>query len=108
MLMGGGHYTGGGKALEGDRSEISRGGEDEEKEEDSRFRELGYAIKLARLAPPRGRQVSTPGDEATYIYRIGRNFIATHTAIAFFNPPTNGPFTSIVGPIQMFVNLVGL
>ncbi len=35
-------------------------------------------------------EVATPGEEATNAYRILRNFVTTHRARAFFDPPVNG------------------
>jgi len=47
-------------------------------------------------------EVATPGQEATDTHRMLGHLVATHTAIAFFNPPADGPLTGIVGAIERF------
>src|SRR6266480_4312500 len=47
-------------------------------------------------------EVATPGEQATDTHRILRDLVATHGAIAFFDPPANGALTGIVGAIECF------
>jgi hypothetical protein len=60
------------------------------------------------LEPWQGRsvlctqEVATPGKQATHVYRILRNFVAAHGAIAFFDPPTDGALTGSIGAIERF------
>jgi len=44
-------------------------------------------------------EVARPSKQATHAHSILRDFIASHSAIAFFDPPTDRPFTSVIGPI---------
>jgi hypothetical protein len=48
------------------------------------------------------QKIATPGEQATHIDRILRDLVATHGAVAFFDPPANGTFTRIVGAIECF------
>ncbi len=50
----------------------------------------------------RREEVATPGKQATNAHGILRNLVATHRAIALFDPPTDGTLTSIVGAIEGF------
>src|SRR6266567_2536659 len=50
----------------------------------------------------RREEVATPGEQATDTHRILRNFVATHAAIAFFDPPANGALTGVVGAVERF------
>ena len=47
-------------------------------------------------------EVATPGEQATDAHRILGYFVATHAAIAFFDPPANGTLTGIIGAIERF------
>ena len=47
-------------------------------------------------------EVATPSKEATDAHRILGHFVATHRAIAFFDPPADGTLTGIVGAIERF------
>jgi hypothetical protein len=46
--------------------------------------------------------VATPGEQATDTHRILGYLVATHGAIAFFDPPANGARAAIVGAIELF------
>jgi hypothetical protein len=57
----------------------------------------------SREAPLCCEELATPGEQATDVHRILRNFVATHRSIAFFNPPANRALTGIVGAIERFL-----
>jgi hypothetical protein len=70
-------------------------------------RELLYASSLLQErwqvgSVLRREKVTTPGEQATDMYRMLGYFVAPHGAIALFNPPANGALTGIVGPIKCF------
>ena len=46
--------------------------------------------------------VATPGKQATDAHRILWNFVATHGAITFLDPPADSTLTGIVGTIERF------
>ncbi len=48
------------------------------------------------------QEVATPSKQATDTHRILGCLVATHGAIAFFNPPADGTLTGIVGAIERF------
>ena len=63
----------------------------------------GVLQKHRQIGSVLGREeVATPGEQTTDAHRILRHLVATHTAIAFFDPPANGTLTGIVGPIERF------
>src|SRR5258708_39851226 len=60
---------------------------------------VGLSDQGSQVGPALIEEVATPSDQATDMYGIDGNFIASHAAIALFDPPTNCPFASIIGPI---------
>src|SRR5205807_10657457 len=70
-------------------------------EKEARFPQypVGLADQGSQVGPALLDEVATPSDQATDMYGIDGNFIASHAAIALFHPPTNCPFASIIGPI---------
>lgn len=61
---------------------------------------LQQPCQIGSLLP--AEEVATPGQQAAPTYSIGRNLVATHTAIALFDPPANGALSGIVGAIERF------
>ncbi len=49
------------------------------------------------------QEVATPGEQATDMHCILRHLVATHGAIALFDPPTDGTLTGIIGAIERFL-----
>ena len=70
-------------------------------EKEARFPQfpVGLSDQGSQVGPALLEEVATPSDQATDMYGIDGNFIASHAAIALFHPPTNCPFASIIGPI---------
>jgi hypothetical protein len=60
---------------------------------------VGLSDQGSQIGTAPIEEVATPGKPATHAHGIVRNFIAAHTAIAFFDPPPNRPFTRIIGAI---------
>ena len=73
--------------------------ESKEKKECSPCKRAGLSNQGSQIGTAAIEEVARPSKQATHAHSILRDFIASHSAIAFFDPPPNSPFTSIIRPI---------